>query len=176
MVRSLVPRVATCIAVACMGLVALPYAASAQATPEELHFATAITEPYGSQYPLTGHLDLEIFPSGTLRGYYHTTFYKLYVPVAGGRDGNYIWFDIGPSSIDLGLGAGPQGKLHVVATMDSDGSFKGQVYPQTAAVLSGLSMQYNFQNQNSSPNTQNASDQYIFSATPVTGFFPTPSP
>jgi hypothetical protein len=160
-----------------MGLVALPFAASAQqAAPEELHFATAITSAYGSEYPLTGHLDLEIFPSGTLRGFYHTTFYKLYIPVAGGRDGNYIWFDIGPSSIDLGLGTGPQGKLHVVATMNGDGSFKGQVYPQTAAVLSGLSMQYNFQTQNSSPNTNSATDQYIFSATPVTGFFPTPSP
>ena len=63
----------------------------------------------------------------------------------------------------------------MVATMDSDGSFKGQVFPQTAAVLSGLSMQYNFQT-NSAPNSQNANDQYIFSATPVTGFYPTPSP
>ena len=41
------------------------------------------------------------------------------LPVAGGRDGDYIWFDIGPSSVDLGLGAGPQGKLHVVATMNA---------------------------------------------------------
>jgi hypothetical protein len=174
MVRSLVLRVATGIAVACMGLVALPRVASAQAAPEELHFATAITEVYGSEYPLTGHLDLEIFPSGTLRGYYHTTYYKLYIPVAGGRDGNYIWFDIGPSSIDLGLGAGPEGKLHVVATMNSDNSFKGQVYPQTAAVLSGLAMQNSFSSP--SPTSQNSNDQYIFSATPVTGFFPTPSP
>ncbi len=118
---------------------------------------------------LTGRLDLQIFPSGTLRGYYHTSFYKLYIPVAGGRDGNYIWFDIGPSSIDLGLGAGPQGKLHVVATMNSDGSFKGQVYPETAAVLSGLSMQYNFANPPPPDRSQNSTnDQYIFSATPTT--------
>src|SRR5580698_719412 len=166
MVRSFVPRVATCIAVACMGLVALPYVAVAQTAPEELHFATAITEPYGSEYPLTGHLDLEIFPSGTLRGYYHTTFYKLFVPVAGGRDGNYIWFDIGPSSYDLGLGAGPQGKLHVVATMDSDGSFKGQVYPQTAAVLSGAAMSNSFAVPQ--PTDANSNDQYIFAGTPTT--------
>jgi hypothetical protein len=178
MVRSLVLRIAASIAVACMGLVALPRVAAAQATPQELHFATAITQVYGSTYPLTGHLDIEVFPSGTLRGYYHTTFYKLYIPVAGGRDGNYLWFDIGPSSIDLGLGAGPEGKLHVVATMNDDNSFKGQVYPETAAVLSGPAMQNSFSNNSpaNSPSSATSNDQYIFSATPVTGFFPTPSP
>jgi hypothetical protein len=31
-------------------------------------------------------LPLELFPSGTLRGYYHTSYYKLYIPVAGGRE------------------------------------------------------------------------------------------
>jgi hypothetical protein len=171
MVRSTVLRFVSCIALACTAL-ATPTAASAQAT--NLHFTTAITEVYGSPYPLTGHLDLEIFPAGNLRGYYHTSYYKLYIPVAGGRDGNYIWFDIGPSSIDLGLGAGPQGKLHVVATMNGDGSFKGQVYPETAAVLSGLSMQYQFATP--SPLSQNSNDQYIFTATPTTEYEPTPAP
>jgi hypothetical protein len=170
MVRSTVLRFVSCIALACTAVAALPTAAPAQAT--DLHYTTAITEPYGSQYPLTGRLDLQIFPSGTLRGYYHTAFYKLYIPVAGGRDGNYIWFDIGPSSIDLGLGAGPEGKLHVVATMNGDGSFKGQVYPETAAVLSGLAMQYQFASP--SPNSQNSNDQYVFSATPTTQPEPTP--
>jgi len=173
MVRSWVLRYVSCIALASTGIAALPIAAPAQAT--DLHFTTAITEAYGSQYPTTGRLDLQIFPSGTLRGYYHTSFYKLYIPVAGGRDGNYIWFDIGPSSIDLGLGSGPQGKLHVVATMNSDGSFKGQVYPETAAVLSGLSMQYNFANPPPPDSSQNSTtDQYIFSATPTTQPEPTP--
>ena len=78
---------------------ASPSAASAQAT--DLRFTTAITQVYGSEYPITGRLDLQIFPAGTLRGYYHTSFNKLFIPVAGGRDGNYIWFDIGPSSLDL---------------------------------------------------------------------------
>ena len=150
----------------------LPNAASAQ--PTNLYFTTAITEVYGSQYPLTGRLDLEIFSDGTLRGYYHTSYYKLYIPVAGGRDGNYIWFDIGPSSIDLGLGAGPEGKLHVVATMNGDGSFRGQVYPETAAVLSGLAMQYQFASP--APTSENATDQYILTATPATGLEPTPQP
>jgi hypothetical protein len=171
MVRSAVLRFVSCIALVCMG-VALPSAASAQ--PTMSYYTTAITQPYGSPYPLTGRLDLELFADGTLRGYYHTSFYKLYIPVAGGRDGNYIWFDIGPSSIDLGLGAGPEGKLHVVATMNSDGSFRGQVYPETAAVISGLSMQYQFASP--SPNSQNSNDQYIFAATPSTQVEPTPAP
>jgi len=174
MVRSSVLRFVSCAALVCMVVAIPPSAAFAQAQPQELHFTTAITEAYGSEYPLTGHLDLEIFPSGTLRGYYHTSFYKLYIPVAGGRDGSYIWFDIGPSTIDLGLGAGPQGKLHVVATMNGDGSFKGQVYPETAAVLSGLAMQYQFASP--SPNSQNSNDQYIFSAAPTTEYQATPAP
>ena len=168
---SLVRRFISGIAVVCVAGAAVPITASAQ--PSMQYYTTAITEPYGSPYPLTGRLDLELFADGTLRGYYHTSYYKLYIPVAGGRDGNYIWFDIGPSSIDLGLGAGPQGKLHVVATMNNDGSFRGQVYPETAAVLSGLSMQYQFASP--APNSQNSTDQYIFTATPTTQPEPTPS-
>ncbi|MGA8097320.1 MAG: hypothetical protein WB810_01540 [Candidatus Cybelea sp.] len=171
MVRSLVLQFASGVALVSMSLAALPSTASAQATGQQ--FKTAITEVYGSTYPLTGRLDLELFPSGTLRGFYHTTFDKLFIPVAGGRDGDYIWFDIGPSSVDLGLGAGPQGKLHVVATMSGDGSFKGQVYPETAAVLSGLSMQFQF---NSPPPNQQNSDQYMFAATPATDLEATPHP
>jgi hypothetical protein len=170
MVRSTVLRFGSCIALACMAVAVAPIAASAQST--DSHYTTAITQVYGSSYPLTGRLDLQIFPSGNLRGYYHTSYYKLYIPVAGGRDGNYIWFDIGPSSLDLGLGAGPEGKLHIVATMNGDGSFKGQVYPETAAVLSGLSMQYQFATP--SPLSENSNDQYIFTATPTTEVEPTP--
>jgi hypothetical protein len=172
MAELVVRWLARCMTLVWIAAAMLPSAASAQ--PTNLYFTTAITEAYGSPYPLTGRLDLEIFPDGHLRGYYHTSYYKLYIPVAGGRDGNYIWFDIGPSSIDLGLGAGPEGKLHVVATMNGDGSFRGQVYPETAAVLSGLSMQYQFASP--SPNSQNSTDQYIFTATPATGPEPTPQP
>lgn len=171
MERSLVLRWMGVIALASIAMAALPSGASAQ--PTDYHYTTAITSVYGSQYPLTGRLDIQLFPDGTLRGYYHTSYYKLYIPVAGGRDGNYIWFDIGPSTIDLGLGAGPQGKLHVVATMNNDGSFRGQVYPETAAVLSGLAMQYQFASP--SPNSQ-ATDQYLFTATPTADMEPTPAP
>jgi hypothetical protein len=174
MAKSLVRRLVSYVALGSVGVAALASVASAQTTnATNLQYETAITQVYGSKYPLTGRLDLEVFPDGHLRGYYHTTFYKLNVPVAGGRDGGYIWFNIGPSSLDLGLGAGPQGILHVVASMNGDGSFRGQVYPETAAVLSGLAMQYQF---NSPPpgTSQDSNDQYIFTATPASE--PTPQP
>jgi len=101
MVRFLV-RLVCCMALVSGALLVSPCAASAQAKP--VQYTTAITQVYGSTYPLTGRLDLELFPDGTLRGYYHTSYYKLFIPVVGGRDGDYMWFDIGPSSIDLGLG------------------------------------------------------------------------
>jgi hypothetical protein len=172
MIGSFVLRFLSGVALVSIAVAAFPSVAVAQ--PTFSHYETAITEVYGSQYPITGKLDLEIFSDGTLRGYYHTSYYKLYIPVAGGRDGNYIWFDIGPSSVDLGLGTGPQGKLHVVATMNSDGSFRGQVYPETAAVLSGLAMQY--QLASPSPTSQNSNDQYLFNATPTSGPQALPTP
>jgi hypothetical protein len=163
MVVTWVKKLVSGVALGCAATAILASAASAETTSSS--YDTAITEVYGSQYPLTGKLDLQVNPDGTLHGHYHTTYYKLYIPVVGGRDGNYIWFNIGPSSIDLGLGAGPQGILHVVATMNADGSFRGQVYPETAAVLSGLSMQYQFTTP--SPTSQNSTDQYVFAATPA---------
>jgi hypothetical protein len=172
MVGSSFRRFVSGAALVCTAIAVLPSAAIGQ--PTDQYYTTAITQVYGSEYPLTGRLDLEVFPDGTLRGYYHTTFNKLYIPVAGGRDGNYIWFDIGPSSVDLGLGAGPQGKLHIVATMNGDGSFRGQVYPETAAVLSGLAMQYQFASP--APISSNSNDQYIFTATPTTAPETTPQP
>lgn len=163
MVVTWVKKLVAGAALGCAATAVLASAASAE--PASSYYDTAITQVYGSRYPLTGKLDIELFPDGTLRGHYHTSYYKLYVPVVGGRDGNYIWFDIGPSSVDLGLGAGPDGKLHVVATMNGDGSFRGQVYPENAAVLSGLAMQYQFTTP--SPISENSNDQYIFAATPT---------
>jgi hypothetical protein len=173
MVRSLA-RLVSCIALGSTALLATPNIASAQQTtpppPSIQYFTTAITSVYGSKYPITGRLDLQIFPGGHLRGYYHTTYNKLYIEVVGGQDGNYIWMDIGPSSMDLGLDAGPQGKLHVVATLDGDGSFKGQVYPEQAAVLSGGALASQF------PNPQPTStEQWIFAAT-LADPEPTPTP
>jgi hypothetical protein len=169
MVRSLVLRFMSGIALGCLASAAIVTTASAQTT--DLHFRTAITQVYGSQYPITGRLDIQIFPAGNVRGYYHTSYYKLYIPVVGGRDANYIWLDIGPSTIDLGLGAGPQGKLHIVATMNGDGSFKGQVYPETSAVLSGPSMQTGI-----NTTSPTANDQYVFAATPTAEPEPSTTP
>jgi hypothetical protein len=171
MVRSFIRRLASYVALVSLAAFALPITAAAQQTTD-MHFTTAITQVYGSQYPLTGRLDLEVFPGGTVRGYYHTSYYKLNVPVVGGKDGDYIWLDIGPSTVDLGLGAGPQGKLHVVGAMDKDGSFRGQVYPETAAVLSGQAIQAQVTFPNPGPTSN---DQYLFSATPLQSS-PDPSP
>jgi hypothetical protein len=169
MVKSLVSRFVSSAALVCLAWAALTSAASAQTTTD-MHFTTTITQVYGSQYPISGRLDIQIFPAGNLRGFYHTTYYKLYVPVVGGRDGNYIWFDIGPSTVDLGLGAGPDGKLHVVGTLGTDGSFRGQVYPETAAVLAGPTMQAQLPNPSPTSN-----EQYIFAATPTNEPTPTVS-
>lgn len=163
MAWTLTLRRAGYVALVSLLLLGLPQMASAQQATE-MHFTTAITQVYGSKYPLTGRLDLEVFPTGTVRGFYHTSYYKLNIPVVGGRDGDYIWLDIGPSTVDLGLGAGPEGKLHVVGSMDKDGSFSGQVYPETAAVLSGVSMQAQSAFPNPGPTSN---DQYLFSASPV---------
>ena len=163
-------RLVCCMALISGAVLTVPGAASAQG--KQMQYTTAITAVYGSKYPLTGRLDIEIFPDGTLRGYYHTSYYKLFIPVAGGQDGDYIWFDIGPSNVDLGLNAGPNGKLHFVGTMNSDGTFRGQVYPETSAVISGLAMQ-----QQTFPNPQpTANDQYVMTGAPAAEMEPTPQP
>ena len=64
MVRSL-ERFVSCIALVGVALVATPGRAPAQDQPTELHFTTAITQVYGSEYPITGRLDLQVFPAGT---------------------------------------------------------------------------------------------------------------
>jgi hypothetical protein len=139
MVRSPVIRVSTWVAFLSISAAAtLPIAASADAGTgaSEFHYSTTITTVYGSQYPIAGHLDLEIFSAGNLRGYYHNAYQKAFIQVVGGRDGNYIWFDIGPSPIDLGLGIGTGERLHIIANFDADGSFKGQAFPQYVSALS----------------------------------------
>ncbi len=169
MVKSLVSRFVSGTALVCLASATLTSAASAQTTTD-MHFTTAIIQVYGSQYPITGVLDLQIFPAGNLRGYYHTSYYKLNIPVVGGRDGDYMWFDIGPSSVDLGLGAGPGGRLHVVGTMSTDGSFRGQVYPETVGLPAGTVPVDPLQS-----SAQSYVDVYTFAATPVNEPVPTAS-
>jgi hypothetical protein len=132
MLRSPAFRIATWVALLCLSAAAMPIGARADtnAGSTEYHFSTTLRTVYGSQYPLAGHLDLQVFPNGSLRGFYHNAFQKAFVQVVGGRDGNYIWFDIGPSPVDLGLGLGNGERLHIVANMDAGGAFRGQAYPQ----------------------------------------------
>ncbi|HVA34265.1 MAG TPA: hypothetical protein VNG31_08965, partial [Candidatus Baltobacteraceae bacterium] len=111
MLRSLIRNIAACAALLAVGLPAVAGAQTAGATATDYHFSTTITPVYGSPYPVAGHLDLEIFPSGIVRGYYHNAYQKAFVPVTGGRDGDYLWFDIGPTLVDLGLGVAPGGRL-----------------------------------------------------------------
>jgi hypothetical protein len=161
MVRQPAFRIAAWIALLSLSAAVLPIAAAADAGngASETHYSTAITTVYGSQYPIAGHLDLELSSSGTLRGYYHNAYQKAFIQVVGGRDGNYIWFDIGPSQIDIGLGIGTGERLHIVATMNGDGSFRGQAFPQmTLADVSAMT---------SPVNQAVTHDQYIFAATPV---------
>ena len=157
MVVTWVKKLVSGVALGCAATAMLASAASAQATFN--YYDTAITEVYGSTYPLTGKLDLELFGDGTLRGHYHTTYYNLYVPVTGGRDGNYIWFDIGPTVDDLGLGVQPGSRLHVVATFNSDNSFRGQLYPEVSGADAGQYSNY--------MNAQGSQNQFLFAAKPT---------
>jgi hypothetical protein len=176
MVRSPVIRVAAWVAILSISAATLPIAASADAGTgaTEYHYSTTITTVYGSQYPIAGHLDLEIFPSGVLRGYYHNAYQKAFIQVVGGRDGNYIWFDIGPSPVDLGLGIGTGERLHIVANTDADGSFKGQAFPQYVTsvnapmVTSEATRPTTNASSLISPTDQGtAVEQYIFAAKPM---------
>lgn len=139
MVCSFAVRMATLALVVALSA-ALPLNAGAQETtaggPTEYHYSTTVTQVYGSKYPIAGHLDLETFPSGIVRGYYHNAYQKAFIQVVGGRDGNYIWFDIGPTLVDLGFGISlpPGGRFHVVATMDADNAFRGQLYEEVANI------------------------------------------
>ena len=178
MVRSFAQRVAASLLLVTIFAAARPLAAAADqtATPAATHYVTAITTAYGSPYPIAGHLDIEVFADGTLRGYYHNAYQKAFIQVVGGKDANYICFDIGPPTTDIGLGNDFGGKVHVVATIDKDGSFSGQLYPLYASLDNN-----SFASHNAGINTPEANaalngapapqptvdDQYIFKAKPV---------
>jgi hypothetical protein len=159
MVGSAAFRIATWIALTSISAATLPIAAAADTgnASTQTHYSTTITTVYGSQYPIAGHLDLELSPSGTLRGYYHNAYQRAFIQVVGGRDGDYIWFDIGPTPIDLGLGIGTGERLHVVGSMNGDGSFRGQAFPQMPLGISPSFPAGNLA----------IEDQYLFAATPA---------
>jgi len=173
MIRSFAQRCASAISLVTIVAMSAPALADTPAatTWTDYHFETAITTVYGSPYPIAGHLDIQITPAGILRGYYHNAYQKAFIQVVGGRDGNYIWFDIGPTTADIGIPGieSGNGKLHIIGSMSSDGSIHGQVFPN-----------YGFGNNVASANNlagqpgpiaaqpgPNENDQYLFSAKPV---------
>lgn len=167
----------TMAAIALLSILAMPVAASAQTPTSETHYETKITAVYGSKYPLAGHLTLQFYQSGIIHGYYWPAFQKNYIQLTGGRDGNYIWFNVGPSPDPnlLDLGSGPAGTLHFVGSMNSDGSFSGQVYPQYAASLSGTEMLQSQIASGAQPQPT-TNDQYTFTATPEVKTAQSPAP
>ena len=133
MMQAVAGRLAATLAIAAV-LAVFPLAGAAQPTaasdkPTELHYLTEITIQYGKPFPIPGHLDLLFYPDGVLRGFYHNERQQAIIPLIGGHDGTYLWFDLEPANRDLGLGFAPGSRFHVVATIGPDGGFRGQLFP-----------------------------------------------
>jgi hypothetical protein len=162
MIRSYARRFASAIALVTFVAMSAPALADTPAATSwtDYHYETAITTVYGSPYPINGKLDIQITPAGILRGYYHNAYQKAFIQVVGGRDGNYIWFDIGPTTIDLGIPGieSGNGRIHIVGTLSGDGSIHGQLFPN-----------YGVGNTADIPPqpSPTANDQYLFAAKPV---------
>jgi hypothetical protein len=158
MVRFSATRRFVCAAVLGMSLV-WPVAAAADetSTTPYTHYSTAITTVYGSQYPIAGHLDLQLYSSGIVRGYYHNAYQKAFIQVVGGRDGSYIWFDIGPSPVALNPG--------VAAALSNPGYGSGPNANTYGPPVGGAVSGYNQYTPNPS-SLDGPADQYIFSGKP----------
>jgi len=161
MIRSLARRCVSAIALVTFAAMSAPALADTPpAAATDYHYETAITTVYGSPYPIAGKLDIQISATGTLRGYYHNAYQKAFIQVVGGRDGNYIWFDIGPATSDIGIPGveSPNGRIHIVGTLASDGSIHGQLFPNY-----GTDDNTGEMGSFASP----VPDQYVFAAKPV---------
>lgn len=95
-------------------------------------YRTALTELYGSPYPVTGSLELTDNGSGILHGYYRPDDNGSLIPVTGGRDGAHVWMDFGEAGrikvdgrfdgtqiVGSALEPSKQDPLKFVATPDS---------------------------------------------------------
>jgi hypothetical protein len=141
MIRTFARRFASAISLVSIVAMSAPALADAPATAwTDYHFETAITTVYGSPYPIAGKLDIQITPAGILRGYYHNAYQKAFIQVTGGRDGNYIWFDIGPTTVDLGIPGveSGTGRIHIIGSFAGDGSIHGQLFPNYGAGNNGF--------------------------------------
>jgi hypothetical protein len=169
LIRSFVRRCASAISLAAIAATCAPAVADTSAPNwTDYHYETKITTVYGSPYPIAGKLDIQITPAGILRGYYHNAYQKAFIQVVGGRDGNYIWFDIGPATSDIGIPGVEQGtgRIHIVGTLSSDGSIHGQVFPHYGV---GYANTTNITPARAGASSlgDDTSDQYLFAATPV---------
>jgi hypothetical protein len=100
-------------------------AVSADPVSRPLDFATQMTPSfpvadYAGVYAGTLHLD--IARDGTVSGWYRAQDNGPVQPVAGGHDGNLIWFDIGSTTFAPGADgvSHPSGPLQVTGTLTAD--------------------------------------------------------
>ncbi len=121
------PAVLICLLAASTSLPASAVPASAPLVSGDYHLRTAITEIYGSQYPVSGDLDLHITPDGLVSGFYHPAFVRSFVPIVGGLSGNRIWFDIAGGTFQTQTIA----RMRVTGTIASDGSIDGGAWNRT---------------------------------------------
>ncbi len=79
----------------CFGVSTAALAVDYPSTPGIHTYRTALTETYGSQYPVTGSLEIADDGNGFLHGYYRPDDNGNLIPVTGGRDGSRVWMDFG---------------------------------------------------------------------------------
>jgi len=120
------------LAIACgLGASTAALAVDNPSTPGIHTYRTALTQTYGSPYPVTGSLELADDGNGILHGYYRPDDNGSLVPVSGGRDGSHVWIDFGATArfkIDghfdgqkiVGgvVDGAPVGQLEFIATPD----------------------------------------------------------
>ncbi len=83
-------------ACAALALIALP--ATAQAADQTAKmYTTALTQQFGSPYPYSGKLQIQISQDGIVSGYYRPDDNQSFETVTGGRNGDQIWLNIGQS-------------------------------------------------------------------------------
>ncbi|MDQ2680767.1 MAG: hypothetical protein M3Y21_07080 [Candidatus Eremiobacteraeota bacterium] len=81
---------------AAFALIALPMSAHA-AQPLSKTYSTSLTEQFGSPYPYSGTLQIQVSDDGIVSGYYRPADSGSFETVTGGRQGDQIWLNIGQS-------------------------------------------------------------------------------
>jgi hypothetical protein len=107
---------------AVLGLAAVPAVSPAAVArpnaPIQENYDTSITPIFGFEFPVTGQLQLQVYPNGIVQGYYQPAYDPQFIPVTGGERGNAVWIDIGT-----------MGRIHVDGTV-RDGRIVGTAFDQ----------------------------------------------